>query len=160
MARIFEGHHDGKGLRIAVVVARFNAPITEKLLEGAIETARSRGVAEDDVIVAWVPGAFEIPLIGARLLERDDVDAVVGLGCVIRGETSHFDFVSHGVTVGTLEAGLQSRKPFLFGVLTVEDREQALARAGGKKTNKGVEVMDAAIELVRLQESLDGDPSS
>ena len=150
----------GAGLRVGIVVARFNEFVTRKLLDGATRTLLERGVADDDITVAWVPGAFEVPGCGARMLARDDIDAVIGIGCIIRGETAHFDFVAGAATDGILEAGLRAGKPFIFGVLTVDEAEQALARAGDGPDNKGSEAALTAIEMIRVHAEIDGKPKA
>ena len=150
MGEIFEGTFSGEGLRFAIVVARFNAFISQKLLEGAIDGLRRHGVRDDDVDVAWVPGAFEIPLIAKRLAEAERYDAVICLGAVIRGATSHFDYVAGEAAKGVAAVGLNTGIPTIFGILTTDTIEQAIERAGTKAGNKGFDAAAAAIEMVNL----------
>jgi len=145
---------DGRGLRMAVVVARFNHRFTERLLEGALECLREHGVADDDVQVAHVPGAFEIPLCARVLARSGRFDAVVCLGAVIRGETAHFEYVSASVASGISQVALETDLPVIFGVLTTETEEQTLARAGKRTANKGWESAAAAIEMVHVLRGL------
>ena len=142
MERI-DGRADGAGLRVGLVAARFNDLIVDRLLEGALGALRQHGVDDDDIVVVRVPGAVEVPLLAQVLADRDDIDAVVALGCVIRGSTSHYvcSMVASGITRVTLDAS----KPVIFGVLTTENLEQAFDRAGGKLGNKGAEAAAAAI---------------
>jgi 6,7-dimethyl-8-ribityllumazine synthase len=141
---------DAGGLRFAVVVGRFNHLICAKLLEGCCAELARRGADEDDIHVAWVPGAFEIPQAARVLAASGRYDAIVALGAVIRGGTPHFDYVCRGVTDGVREVTRDIGVPVAFGVLTCDDAEQALARAGGSAGNKGVEAALAAIEMARL----------
>jgi len=144
MERI-EGRADGAGLRVGLVAARFNDLIVDRLLEGALGALRQHGVDDDDIVVVRVPGAVEVPLLAQVLADRDDIDAVVALGCVIRGGTSHYDHVCAMVASGVTRVGLDASKPVIFGVLTTENLEQAFDRAGGKLGNKGAEAAAAAI---------------
>jgi len=152
--KTFSVPHDARGLRFAVVVARFNHLICVRLLEGCVRELEARGAAPDDVHVAWVPGAFELPLAARALAATGRYDAVVTLGAVIRGGTPHFDYVCQGVTDGVREAMRETGVPIAFGVLTTDDAEQALARAGGADGNKGVDAALAALEMARLLESV------
>ena len=145
MERI-DGRSDGAGLRVGLVAARFNDLIVDRLLDGAHRALRSHGVADDDVVVVRVPGAVELPLLAQALADRDDIDAVVALGCVIRGSTSHYDYVCQIVASGVARITLDASKPVIFGVLTTETLEQAFDRAGGKLGNKGAEAAVAAIQ--------------
>ncbi len=154
MGEIFEGTFSGEGLRFAIVVARFNAFISQKLLEGAIDGLRRHGVRDDDVDVAWVPGAFEIPLIAKRLAEAERYDAVICLGAVIRGATSHFDYVAGEAAKGVAAVGLNTGIPTIFGILTTDTIEQAIERAGTKAGNKGFDAAAAAIEMVNLLQTV------
>ncbi|MCB9834231.1 MAG: 6,7-dimethyl-8-ribityllumazine synthase [Planctomycetes bacterium] len=147
---MLEGPLDGDGLRIGIVVARFNEFVTRALLEGARRGLAETGLRDFDRTEVWVPGAVEIPLLGQALLGRDDCDAVIGLGCVIRGDTAHFDYVCKAVTEGCTRVALDAGKPFIFGVLTVDRPEQALERAGDGPDNKGFEAALAAVEMARL----------
>jgi 6,7-dimethyl-8-ribityllumazine synthase len=140
---------DADGLRVAVVVSRFNHLITVRLLEGCVEELVARGAARDDVHVAWVPGAFEIPQAARALAATGRYDAVVTLGVVIRGGTPHFDYVCRAVTDGVREIARDTGVPVAFGVLTTDDTAQALSRAGGEHGNKGAEAALAAIEMAR-----------
>lgn len=140
----------GTGLRVCLVVSRFNEPVTSRLEEGARRTLEAAGVAAGDIEVYHVPGAWELPLAVHRILERGGCDAVVALGCVIRGETPHFEYVSLGSTVGLEAAARQHGVPVGFGLLTTDDVEQAVARAGGAKGNKGEEAARAVLEMCRL----------
>ncbi|MEE9392590.1 MAG: 6,7-dimethyl-8-ribityllumazine synthase [Planctomycetota bacterium] len=160
MPRAYESSLDGSGLRIALVRARFNAEITESMEGQALKTLREHGVADDDILLAQVPGAFEIPAIGYALFENEGIDAVIGLACVIRGETSHYDYVCKAVTEGVLNVGLEVGRPFIFGILTTENAEQARARSGDGEKNKGRDVALAAIEMVRLQKNIATDRST
>jgi 6,7-dimethyl-8-ribityllumazine synthase len=152
--KTFSAPRDGRGLRFGIVVARFNHLICVRLLEGCVRELELRGVAPDDVHVAWVPGAFEIPLAARALAASGRYAAVVTLGAVIRGGTPHFDYVCRGVTDGVREAMRETGVPVAFGVLTTDDAEQALARAGGSDGNKGAEAALAALEMARLLESV------
>ncbi len=146
-----EGSLDGAGLRVCVVVARWNEFVTRKLLEGAVITLRERGLAENDVTVAWVPGAFEVPTAAKWAAVSGRFDAVICLGAVIRGETAHFEYVAGGAAEGIAAVSRETGVPVIFGVLTVESVEQAMARAGGKDGHKGAESAQAAIEMARLR---------
>lgn len=154
MASTFEGDLDGAGLKIAVVVGRFNRIVTGYLLEGAREALRRHGVADDDVTVAWVPGSFEIPLVARRLAATGRYAAVVCLGAVIEGETDHYDHVAGAVTSGVARVGLDTGVPTIFGILTTHTVEQALNRAGLKSGNNGYEAAVAAIEMASLLRKL------
>lgn len=150
MKKIIEGNLIGTGLRVAVVVARFNEFITNRLLSGAEDALNRHGVNEDDVTVAWVPGAFEIPIVAKRLADSGKYDAVIALGTVIRGATPHFDYVNSEVAKGVANSALQSGIPVIFGVLTTDTIEQAIERAGTKAGNKGWESAVSAIEMANL----------
>lgn len=149
-----EGSTDGTGMRVCVVVARWNEFVTRKLLEGAVSTLQERGVAEADVVVAWVPGAFEVPTAAKWAASSGKFDAVICLGAVIRGETAHFEYVAGGAAEGISAVSRETGVPVMFGVLTVESVEQALARAGGKDGHKGSESALAAIEMANLRRML------
>ena len=148
--RVFEGRPLGAGRRIGIAVSRFNEPVTSKLLDGALSALREAGVADDDLIVVHVPGAFELPLACDAMAGRGGLDAIVALGCVVRGETTHYDYVCEAAEQGVVAVGLQHRLPVLFGVLTTENGEQAFARAGGAKGNKGAEVALDALRMADL----------
>ncbi|MBQ8697489.1 MAG: 6,7-dimethyl-8-ribityllumazine synthase [Schwartzia sp.] len=150
MANILEGHIAAEGLRFAIVASRFNEFITSKLLEGALDMLRRHGAAEDMVDVAWVPGAFEIPLVAKKLAASGKYDAVVCVGAVIRGATSHYDYVCNEVSKGVAQAGLSTGVPVIFAVVTTENIEQAVERAGTKAGNKGADGAIAAMEMANL----------
>ncbi len=154
MANIIEGSLKADGKKFAIVVARFNSFISEKLLEGALDSLVRSGALESDIDIVRVPGAFEIPLIAKRLAGSQKYNAVIVLGVVIRGATPHFDVVVNEVSKGTAQVGLETGVPVLFGVLTTETIEQAIERSGTKAGNKGAEVAVAAIEMANLVESL------
>jgi 6,7-dimethyl-8-ribityllumazine synthase len=154
MKKVIEGHLIGTGLKVAVVVARFNEFINAKLLSGAEDGLKRHGVVEDDITVYWVPGAFEIPLTAQKLAEKKEYDAVITLGSVIRGATPHFDYVSNEVAKGVAAAGMQTGVPIIFGVLTTDTIEQAIERAGTKAGNKGYDAAVTAIELANLYKEL------
>jgi len=155
MKKTFEGHLIGSGLKVAIVVARFNEFITSKLLGGAEDALKRHGVEESDVTVAWVPGAFELPLVAKKLAESDKYDAVITLGTVIRGATTHYDYVCNEAAKGVSQASLTTGVPVIFGVLTTESIEQAVERAGTKAGNKGYEAAVTAIEMGNLLKTLD-----
>jgi 6,7-dimethyl-8-ribityllumazine synthase len=157
--RAYESIVDATGLRIAVVVGRFNQLINAKLLQGCIAELEHRGIAPDDVHVAWVPGAFEIPLAAAKLAHSGRYHAIVTLGVVIRGGTPHFDYVCQGVTDGVRDVMRKTGVPVAFGVLTCDDVDQALARAGGDEGNKGAEAAQAAVEMATLVPRLEDPPA-
>lgn len=154
MANIIEGNLRADGKKFAIIVARFNSFISEKLLEGALDSLIRSGALDSDIDVVRVPGAFEIPLIAKRLAGSQKYDAVIVLGVVIRGATPHFDVVVSEVSKGTAQVGLDTGVPVLFGVLTTETIEQAIERSGTKAGNKGAEVAVAAIEMANLVERL------
>ena len=154
MANYIEGDLQGKGRKIGIIVARFNSFISEKLLEGAMDSLVRSGVADDDIDVARVPGAFEIPLVAQKMAGSGKYDAVICLGVVIRGATPHFDFVASEVAKGTAQVMLDAGVPVLFGVLTTESIEQAIERAGSKAGNKGSDVAVAALEMIDLIDKL------
>ena len=145
-----EGNLIAEGMKIAIVASRFNEIITNKLLGGAINSFLRHGGNENDITVAWVPGAFEIPLIAKKMAASKKYDAVVCLGAVIRGATPHFDMVANETTKGIAAVGLQSEVPVVFGVLTTDNIEQAVERAGSKAGNKGFEAATTAIEMHNL----------
>ncbi len=152
---IFEGDFSPPTSRFAIVVARFNSMISEALLSGCLDTFARHGVPADRVDVAWVPGAFEIPLVARKLAESGRYSAIITLGCVIRGETGHYDHVAGQAAAGVLQAGLSTGIPVIFGVLTTETVEQALNRSGLKAGNKGIDSALAAIEMVNLLRKLE-----
>jgi len=154
MANIIEGSLRADGKKFAIIVARFNSFISEKLLEGALDSLIRSGALDTDIDVVRVPGAFEIPLIAKKLAGAQKYDAVIVLGVVIRGATPHFDVVVAEVSKGTAQVGLETGVPILFGVLTTETIEQAIERSGTKAGNKGAEVAVAAIEMANLVDIL------
>jgi 6,7-dimethyl-8-ribityllumazine synthase len=147
---VYEGHLDGTGMRVAIAASRFNELVVLRLVEGCLDGLRRHGVEGSDVCVAWVPGAFELPAVAARLAGSGRYDAVVTLGAVIRGATSHYDLVAGQAASGVARVAVDSAIPVVFGVLTTETIEQALERAGTKAGNKGYDAAVAAIELVDL----------
>jgi 6,7-dimethyl-8-ribityllumazine synthase len=142
------------GKRIGIAVARFNEVVTEKLLEGALATLRQAGIRDDDIVVTWVPGAFELPLACRWLAQTGRCDAVVMLGAIVRGGTDHYEYVCTGVTDGAMRVQLDLGVPLGFGVLTCAEMEQALARAGGDAGNKGCDAAAAALEMLDLETQL------
>lgn len=148
--KTFEGKLVSEKIRVGIVAARFNEFITSKLLSGAIDGLVRHNVAQDDIQVAWVPGAFEIPLIASKMAESGRYDAVICLGAVIRGSTSHYDYVCSEVSKGIASVSLKSGVPVMFGVLTTDNIEQAIERAGSKAGNKGYECALGAIEMVNV----------
>ena len=152
---VYEGKLVSKGIKVGIVVARFNEFIGSKLLGGAIDGLKRHDVKEEDIDVAWVPGAFEIPLIAAKMAKLGKYDAVICLGAVIRGSTTHYDYVCSEVSKGVAHVSLQSEIPVIFGVLTTENIEQAIERAGTKAGNKGYDCAVSAIEMVNLLHELD-----
>ncbi|OEF98493.1 6,7-dimethyl-8-ribityllumazine synthase [Desulfuribacillus alkaliarsenatis] len=148
--RTFEGNLIGKGLKIGIVVGRFNEFISSKLLSGALDALKRHGIEEDNVDTAWVPGAFEIPLIAQKMANTEKYDAVITLGAVIRGSTPHFDYVCSEVAKGVAATTMKTDLPVIFGVLTVDSIEQAIERAGTKAGNKGWEAAVSAIEMANL----------
>lgn len=154
MANFIEGNLNADGKKFAIVVARFNSFLVEKLLEGALDSLVRSGAADGDIDVVRVPGAFEIPLIAKKLAAAQKYDAVIVLGVVIRGATPHFDVVVNEVSKGSAQASLETGVPILFGVLTTETIEQAIERSGTKAGNKGAEVAVAAIEMANLIDSM------
>lgn len=155
MANIIEGKYNGEGLCIGIVASRFNEFITNKLVGGALDTLKRHGVEDDDIDIAWVPGAFEIPLIAKRMAGSGRYDAVICLGAVIRGATTHYDYVCAEVSKGVAQVAMQTDVPVLFGILTTENIEQAIERAGTKAGNKGSDCAMAALEMAGLMEEFD-----
>ncbi|WP_214693835.1 6,7-dimethyl-8-ribityllumazine synthase [Exiguobacterium sp. s160] len=150
MTYTFEGNLVGEGLKIGIVVGRFNDLITMRLLDGARDALKRHGVKEEDVSLAFVPGAFELPLVAKKMAMSQKYDAVITLGAVIRGATPHFDYVCNEAAKGIAQASYQSEVPVIFGVLTTETIEQAIERAGTKAGNKGWEAATSAIEMANL----------
>lgn len=152
--KFYEGNLVSKGIRIGIVAARFNEFIVSKLLDGALDGLKRHNVNEDDIEVAWVPGAFEIPTIASKMAVSGKYDSVICLGAVIRGSTSHYDYVCNEVSKGIAQVSLNSGIPVIFGVLTTENIEQAIERAGTKAGNKGYDCALSAIEMVNLIKSM------
>ena len=152
--KIYEGKLVSEHIRVGIVCARFNEFIVSKLLSGCEDGLLRRGVRGEDIDAAWVPGAFEIPLVAARMAKSGKYDAVIALGAVIRGSTSHYDYVCAEVSKGVAHAALDSGVPVLFGVLTTDTIEQAIERAGSKAGNKGAECAQGAIEMANLLRAL------
>jgi 6,7-dimethyl-8-ribityllumazine synthase len=155
--RVVEGSLDAAGLRFAVLVARFNAIITEPLLDGAVDALLRSGANEADVVVFRTPGSYELPMLADRVLATGKFDAVVALGCLIRGDTIHFDLIAGEAAKGLAAVGIARGKPVAFGVLTTDDLEQAFHRAGAKAGNKGSEAATAAIEQARLYRAIEAE---
>ena len=154
MPNVYEGSFDGRNLKVAIVVGRFNEAIGKRLLEGALDCFKRHSVADGDVSVVWVPGAFEIPAAAKRLAISGEVDAIVCLGAVIRGETAHFDYVAGHSSAGIGAVALETGIPITNGILTTENVAQATDRAGGKMGNKGFEAALAALEMTNLYASM------
>ena len=154
MANVIEGSVDARGMKIGVIVSRFNNFITAKLLEGALDGLKTHGGADDDLTVVHVPGAFEIPIVAAQMAATRKFDALVCLGAVIRGDTPHFDYVCDAVTYGVSKAVWEYRMPISFGVLTTDNVQQAMDRSGVKDANKGYEAALTAIEMVSVLRQL------
>lgn len=151
---VLEGNVIGQGMKIGIVAARFNEFIVSKLLSGAVDGLVRHGVEEDDITAAWVPGAFEIPLMAEKMAQSGKYDAIICVGAVIRGSTSHYDYVCNEVSKGIAQVGLKSGIPVLFGVVTTENIEQAIERAGTKAGNKGYDCALSAIEMVNLMRQM------
>lgn len=140
--------------KYAIICSRFNEFIVSKLLDGAIDALKRHGVTDDEIQILWVPGAFEIPVIAKKCADKSDIDAVICLGAVIRGSTTHYELVSNEVAKGIAQVGIQTGKPVTFGVITTENIEQAIERAGSKAGNKGAEAAMTAIEMANLIEEI------
>ena len=153
--RVLEGKVVAQGIRVGIMAARFNEFITSKLVGGALDGLKRHDVKEEDIDVAWVPGAFEIPLIASKMAKSKKYDAVICVGAVIRGSTSHYDYVCSEVSKGIANVSLNSDIPVMFGVLTTDNIEQAIERAGSKAGNKGYECATGAIEMVNLIRALE-----
>ena len=156
MVRELKGNHNGNGLHIAVVVACFNETVTSKLLQGALDGLSSHGVLEQDITVAWAPGSFELPVIAQNLIDTGEFDAVICLGAVIRHETDHHLYVAREATHGIASVSRETGVPTIFGILTTDSEEQAMARAGGKEGNRGYDAALAAIEMATLMREISG----
>lgn len=156
MPRSIDGTLTARGLKVAIVAARFNHFIVDRLVEGAVDALVRHGVADGDITVVHCPGAFEIPQLAKRLVETAAYDAIVCLGCVIRGATTHYDYVAGHAAYGIAEVAMSAKIPVIFGVLTTENIEQAVERAGTKAGNKGIDAALAALEMASLYQQLDG----
>lgn len=148
--KTFEGNLVSKGKKYAIVAARFNEFITSKLLSGALDALNRHGATDEDIAVAWVPGAFEIPIAAQKFAQSGKYDAVICLGAVIRGATSHYDYVCNEVSKGVAQVGLNTGVPTIFGIVTTDNIEQAIERAGTKSGNKGYDAATTAIEMANL----------
>ncbi|MDQ0481915.1 6,7-dimethyl-8-ribityllumazine synthase [Guptibacillus hwajinpoensis] len=156
MGQLFEGNLVGSGLKVGIVVGRFNEFITSKLLGGAEDALKRHGLSDENIDIAWVPGAFEIPFAAKKMVDTGRYDAVITLGTVIRGATPHFDYVCGEVSKGVASLTMESGVPVIFGVLTTNTIEQAVERAGTKAGNKGWDAATAAIEMANLSKSFEG----
>lgn len=150
MPRTYEGQLLAKGLKFGIVASRFNDFITTKLVDGALDALKRHGAADADIALAWVPGAFEIPLVAKRMAESKRYDALICVGTVIRGSTPHFDYIAAEVSKGIAQVGLSTGLPVIFGVITTDNIEQAVERAGTKAGNKGYDAAIAALEMANL----------
>ena len=153
--KTYEGNLVSRGIRVGIVAARFNEFITSRLVDGALDGLKRHETAEADIQIAWVPGAFEIPLIASKMAKSGKYDAVICLGAVIRGSTSHYDYVCSEVSKGIAAVSLETGVPVMFGVLTTDTIEQAIERAGTKAGNKGFACAEGAIEMVNLTRSME-----
>lgn len=156
MPRQMDGQLAGRGLKVAIVAARFNAFIVDRLVDGAVDALTRHGVADGDITVVRCPGAFEIPQVARRLADGGEYGAVICLGCVIRGATTHYDYVAGHAAYGIAEVAMSAKVPVIFGVLTTENIEQAVERAGTKAGNKGFDAALAALEMASLYAQLEG----
>jgi len=154
---IYEGNISGKKLKFAIVVARFNEFITSKLLSGALDALKRHETPEENISVVWVPGAFEIPLVAKKIASTKNFDAIICLGAVIRGATTHYDYVCNEVSKGIAQVGLQSGVPTIFGIVTTENIQQAIERAGTKSGNKGFDAAISAMEMANLLKQMSKD---
>ena len=152
--RTIEGKLSGKGLKVGIIVSRFNEFISGKLLDGAMDALHRHETSGEDVEVAWVPGSYEIPLLAKKMAASGKYDAVITLGAVIRGSTPHFDFIANEVTKGVAQVGLETEKPVIYGIITTDTLEQAIERAGSKSGNKGFDAAMSAIEMANLMKEL------
>jgi 6,7-dimethyl-8-ribityllumazine synthase len=152
--KVFEGKLDADGIRVALIVSRFNSLFTDKLLEGALDCIRRHGGSEDNIAVTYVPGAFEIPYVASKLASSGNYDAVVCLGAVIRGDTPHFDYIANESAKGIAHIALQTGIPVIYGLVTADTLEQAIERSGTKAGNKGWDAAHSAIEMVNLYKEM------
>lgn len=150
MGQIFEAQLVGTELKVGIIVGRFNEFINDKLLSGALDGLKRHGVADEHIDIAWVPGAFEVPFIAKKMAETKNYDAVIGLGTVIRGATTHYDYVCNEAAKGIAKVSLDTGVPIIFGIVTTENIEQAIERAGTKAGNKGYDSAISAIEMANL----------
>ena len=155
MSKLFEGSLIGEGLKIGLVVSRFNEFITRKLLEGAQDALVRHGVTQENIDIAWVPGSFEIPLVASKLAQANEYDAIICLGAVIRGGTSHFEYIASEVTKGIAKVGLETGLPITYGIITADTLEQAIERAGTKAGNRGFDAAVDAIEMANLLKNIE-----
>jgi 6,7-dimethyl-8-ribityllumazine synthase len=155
MGKLYEGSLVGKGLKFGIVVSRFNEFITNKLLSGAQDALKRHDVAEEDIDIAWVPGAFEIPVVARKMAQSNKYNAVVCLGAVVRGATPHFEYVASEVSKGIARIGLETGLPVTYGVVTADTLEQAIERAGTKAGNRGFDAAVDAIEMANLMKNID-----
>ena len=155
---IYEGNISGKSFKFAIVVSRFNEFITNKLLDGALDALKRHETPEENISVVWVPGSFEIPLAAKKLASTNNFDAIICLGAVIRGATTHYDYVCNEVSKGIAQVGLQSGVPTIFGIVTTENLQQAIERAGTKSGNKGFDAAISAMEMANLMSVLNSPP--
>lgn len=152
--KLLEGNLIGQGIKVGIVAGRFNEFIVSKLVGGAVDALKRHGIDEEDITLAWVPGAFEIPLVAKKMAQNEEYDAIICLGAVIKGSTPHFDYVCAEVSKGVATVSLNSEKPVIFGVLTTGSIEQAIERAGTKAGNKGYDAAVTAIEMINLMKNL------
>ena len=155
MSKLFEGSLIGEGLKIGMVVSRFNEFITRKLLEGAQDALVRHGVTQENIDIAWVPGSFEIPLVASKLAQTKRYDAIICLGAVIRGGTPHFEYIASEVTKGIAKVGLETGLPITYGIITADTLEQAIERAGTKAGNRGFDAAVDAIEMANLLKNIE-----
>ena len=154
MTKTYAGNFSGESKRFAIVVSRFNDFITQRLLNGAVDQLKRHGVAETDIETAWVPGSFEIPVAALEMAKTGKFNAVITLGCIIRGGTDHYEHVASAVTVGVEKASVETGVPILYGVITCDNLEQAIDRAGAKMGNRGAQAALAALEMANLQPAI------
>jgi len=157
MVNKLEGKLDGSGLKIGIILSRFNSLVTDKLLSGSRDKLTRLGVSMDDVTVAYVPGAFELPRAVKKMADLEEMDGIIALGAVIRGETPHFDFIANETSKGLANLNLQNETPITFGLITADTLEQAMDRAGAKQGNKGNEAAEALIEMINLERMISGE---
>ena len=156
MAHVIEGNYSGEGLRVGIITSRFNEFVTQPMLDGAVNELRRAGVSEAALSVVWVPGAYEIPLACHNLCHSGKFDALVAIGCIIRGETSHYEHIAQSVCIGIQKVALEQGIPIGLGVITVEDMAQAIDRAGGKQGNRGRDAARSALEMAQVLRKIKG----